>query len=207
MFPNLLGLYRGLRYLYSQDSYLIKTGFTRCLIEDRPVNAKGESIAWLNYALLNFLVPRLSPTIRMYEYGCGYSTRFFSKYVKTIHSLEDNAEWFKFATTNKPENATITLQPDVDKYPSMILSEEGTFDLILVDGIVRNDCVREAIQKLSPAGVLILDDTHRDVEFTPAFNCLKEHGFRYIPFQSPKPLGQWVNESRVFYRDGNCLGI
>ena len=202
-----MGFYRGILYLYSKDSYLVKTGFTASLSLDRPINAKGESIAWLNYALIHFLVPRLSRSIKMYEYGCGFSTSFFSQHVGSIHSLEHDKDWFEKVVATKPENATITLETNVSEYPKKILSEEGTFDLILVDGIVRNECVVEAIKKLSESGVLIMDDTHRDVEFSPSFALMKQLGFKSIAFQSPKPLGTWVNESRVFYRPHNCLDI
>ena len=35
------------------------------------------------------------------------------------------------------------------------------FDVVLVDGLDRVDCVNTALSALTPAGVMILDDTHR----------------------------------------------
>lgn len=43
----------------------------------------------------------------------------------------------------------------IDQYP------EGSFDLILVDGRARPSCIRQAIPRLKPGGLLVVDNTER----------------------------------------------
>src|SRR5579863_2439198 len=51
-------------------------------------------LPWFSYAAIDFLKDYLQPDMSVCEYGSGGSTLFFSHRVKSVHSIEDNSEWF-----------------------------------------------------------------------------------------------------------------
>ena len=203
---SLRGLYRGLIYLYGSKSYLQETGFMNCLKHNKAIDKKGIAVPWLNYALIHVLAPRLKKDLHMYEYGSGSSTHYFADKLASVDSIDHNQEWFDIVNPNIPSNTTLTLATQKEDYIHHIATTQKQYDIILVDGIHRNECVKIARTHLSDKGVLILDDTHRsDYDTSKAF--MTDEGFRSLSFQSPKPLGTWLNETTLFYRDQNCLFI
>ena len=51
-------------------------------------------LPWFAYAAIDFLDGFLQPHMTVCEYGSGGSTLFFARRVKSVFSIEDNAEWF-----------------------------------------------------------------------------------------------------------------
>jgi predicted O-methyltransferase YrrM len=78
----------------------------------------------------------------------------------------------------------------IDAYP------DASFDLVVVDGRARPSCLRQAIPKLRPRGLLVLDNSDRDYYLTLSRALLS--GFAELTQRGLTPgLVQW-SQSTVF---------
>lgn len=134
-------------------------------------------IPWFSYAAIDFLSGFLRPQMSVFEYGSGGSTIFFSKRVKQVQSVEDDASWYEFVSKRLKEkglaNVSVKLCPFDFKNPvgfedsayCRALPNER-FDVIVVDGKeewvhVRPTCFKLAEKHIKPGGIIIVDDSWR----------------------------------------------
>jgi len=173
-----------------------------------PCSKDGSELPWMNYQVINFLKERLQNDLNLFEYGSGYSTMFYARLVKSVISVEYDKNWLNLMKTKVPGNVTLVYQEkDIDKnYCRAIKEFNQDFDVVIVDGRDRVNCVKHSIDKLSNKGVIILDDSSRD-RYTQAFDLTIKAGFRILTFEGLKPKGSDVDKTTIIYRDGNCLGI
>ena len=169
----------------------------------------GKNNPWWTLAAADFLTPRLDKGMAVFEWGCGNSTLYFSQYVDRVISVEHNPEWHKKMSGICPKNAQIDLHEDVEngEYCNAILSYGRKFDIILVDGADRNNCMKNAVKMLNATGVLIVDNA--DCDYTAeGSRYLKDNGFRTLEFGGAMygACGE-PNITKLFYRDENCLKI
>lgn len=196
----------------SSNSYLYSTGWIRSLQEGKPVDRFGSPLPWMNYPVVSFLKERITTDHSMFEFGSGYSTLFYANLCKSIISVEHDEKWLGEIKPELPENSKIILCPkDQDgEYcrSAMKVSRmsEAPFDLIVIDGADRTNCMKQSMQALSSRGVFILDDTDGKT-FSECKIIAEKEGFRYINFQGLKPTGKHNESTAIFYRDNNALGI
>ena len=190
------------------DGYLLETGWFESFRKLRPVNAKNEPIPWVTYAFIDFIEPRLNDQMIMMEFGSGYSTLFYSKKLKHVHAVEHDEPWFKEMSGQMPKNVSLShvkLDTNGD-YASFAKTTGIKFEIIVVDGRDRVNCIKQSIDSLSSNGVLVLDDSERD-EYKEGIAFLKSKNYRSIEFWGIAPGIFFRKCTTVFYRDGNCLGI
>lgn len=120
--------------------------------------------------------------LRMLEWGCGVSTFYFSQrlpYGSSWDSVEHEASWHaemsKIQESWPVNGLNLHLVPPDGDY---LLQEEGgfhnfrkyilhaaklgeSFDLILVDGRARVECMAVGWDRLSPGGIMLLHDAQR----------------------------------------------
>lgn len=186
-------------------SFLRNIGWFRSYKEWRPVSKSGEPLPWLNYSCIYLLDQRVNNSMKVFEFGSGYSTLWFSKRVKQIVSVEHNSKWANIISNKLPDNGKIVLVKDEMKYPMEVM-RHGLFNIILVDGIMRNECIQIGINALEKDGVIILDNAERN-EYINSKNNLINLGFRELPLIGLSPAELKNIQTSVFYKDGNCLGI
>ena len=206
---SLIAILRMVRSLIlRKDSYLYSTGFHLSLAEKRPCDARGADIPWMNYSFVSLLNERLSKDLDIFEYGSGASTRFFSTRCASVTSCEHDREWYDKVLRTLPDNAHLMLKPaDKDGHYCRAIRDAGAhYDVVLIDGLDRNNCLTHAVDCLSDRGVIILDDSHRE-RYRPLFSVLADAGFRCLTIEGLKPLQKRVHSTTVFYRDGNCMKI
>jgi predicted O-methyltransferase YrrM len=108
---------------------------------------------------------------RMLEWGAGNSTFWMRKNCPdaTIFTIEHTKEWAdKIGAEYRPaevgQNATIGeeyFRGDITSYVHAGVGR-GPFDVIFVDGVLRNLCMLAAKDWLAPHGVIFLHDAQRD---------------------------------------------
>jgi hypothetical protein len=209
LFPHLTLHYRAYHKLIgNKDSYLYQTGWMRSLLESKPTDGAANPIPWMNYSVIKLLDDRLKPDFTLFEFGSGYSTRFYAKKVGTVVSLEYDEEWFRIAKVDMPDNVRLVFKNrDVDgEYCRVIHSVGIAFDVVVVDGRDRVNCVKQAISALSPRGVILLDDSQQD-KYREAGEFARMQGFRALDLEGLKATGTGLDRTTLFYRDGNCLDI
>ncbi|MEM6710399.1 MAG: class I SAM-dependent methyltransferase [Pseudomonadota bacterium] len=193
---------------WKDDSFVNSSGLKRSYRENRPVAADGAPLPWFNYALIRLLSDRLRGTERVFEYGSGYSTLYFAQRAKAVVSVEHNADWVAALSPYLPSNARVIETPGGTRYQAAAESytDDGPFDLVLVDGLDRELCLPYAARALSPTGVIVLDDSHRPA-YQTAISELETLGFRSLRWYGPKPNSHIEAQSLLLYRASNTLGI
>ncbi len=190
------------------ESYLHITGWMESIKRGYPCKPDGTELPWINYPAIAFLEQRLNRSLTMFEYGCGFSTLFYARLIKKVTSVEHNKIWYERIRTQTPPNVTV-LHRAIDEdgqYCRSISNTPESYDIIVVDGKDRVNCIRQSINRLSDQGVLLLDDSKRLI-YAEGFQLMYDNGFRSLDFEGLKPTGLISNRTTVFYRNENCLGI
>ena len=127
------------------------------------LDADGEPVPWYTYPAIEFLKQFDFSDIRVFEYGAGNSTLFWSRRAREVVSVEDEEGWFEQMRSRLPANCTLVHEPDLHRYVDVINHHEGGFDIIVVDGpgrgFTRMKCARAALRHLRPGGLVILDNS------------------------------------------------
>jgi len=162
----------------------------------------------MNYNMVSFLEQRLTKNLSLFEYGSGNSTLFFAKRVKDVVSVENNKKWYEYCSDKQPENVKLIFceSDENGEYAKTIINQEKKFDVVIVDGEDRVNCMIIARDFLTPSGVIILDDTQGSTNNAGIVNLL-EHGFRRLDFEGVKAGGVRFYQSTILYRDVNSFGI
>jgi len=81
-----------------------------------------------------------------------------------------------------------------------------SFDIIVVDGRERVECIRHSLPALKEPGVILLDDAERP-EYAAGIQFLKDRSFRRLDFWGIAPGMLDEKSTAVLYRPNNCLNI
>lgn len=211
-----------IRLFHNKNSYLVDQGWFKSVRRGKSVDGKGFPLPWLTYPFINFLEPRLNKNFTMFEFGCGNSTLWFAERVGQIFSVEHDKGWYDEICKNLPENAKIVLKEivtsesysaitfmscsDETSYSSEVKSSKQLYDIILVDGVYRNNSVINSVNALKETGVIIIDNVDY-VESNEATEYLFKLGFKRIEFWGMCPIAHHDSCTSVFYRSDNCLNI
>lgn len=208
--PNKLIAYlKALKLLVKSDSYLLSTGLIKSYERGYPCRKDGSPLPWMNYAIITFLEERLKKEFKIFEYGSGYSTLFFSSLVDRVVSVEYSQDWYeklKKQITSDRIKLIYQKYQENGEYCRLIEREGETFDIVVIDGRDRVRCALNSISALSEKGVIIFDDTTRD-RYQEVFDFLFKQGFKKIDFEGIQPAGFKLARTSIFYRTDNCLGI
>lgn len=143
---------------------------------------------WFTFDALEFLAGIDLAGKRVFEWGSGGSTVYFAQRADHVVSVEHNPIWFAktgaMLTEAGLRNVTRIHRPPVrlyhpkyytvdscvsyannkgygfDEYVKEIYRHQKS-DVIIVDGRARISCIKTAIDRLNPGGLIILDNSER----------------------------------------------
>lgn len=143
-----------------------------------------EYTPWLTNKSLEWLTNYLKPDMTVFEYGSGGSTLFFSKHAKQVVSVEHDERWHKKVLPKINKNSAANVDyilhvpnkiTKTNKYVNSVSTYPNNFfDLVLVDGLDRNDCCSAAISKIKKGGYLVLDDSDR-IQYKESLDLLSKY--------------------------------
>ena len=181
-------------------------GWFESVARSAPVDRRGAALPWLTYPAIDWLESVLRPEDRIFEYGMGGSTLWFSERVAQVTSVDQNAAWVK--RFSLPANVTVKVAtcqgdmvdaPEGDAYVEAICESGRPFDIVLVDGMARLSCVQAAHKAVTSSGLIILDNS--DVPPNrPAFLQLADWGYSQIDFCGTRPFAHLFACTSVFSR-------
>jgi hypothetical protein len=120
-------------------------------------------VPWYTYPAIEFLKQFDFSGKRVFEYGSGNSTVFWSRRAASVISVEDEEKWVEQMRPRLSANCTLLHEPDLRRYPEVIHDHRDGFDIIIVDGPgrahTRMKCARAALPHLKPGGLIILDNS------------------------------------------------
>lgn len=133
----------------------------------RPPWWAESSIPWLESIL------KERPKARIFEYGSGESSAWLANRCLYFLAVEHDPEWLSRSLGKSLPRACIFLRPLDHTYETAIWGEEGnSFDLVIVDGRRRVECVRQCRQFVKRGGYLVLDDSQRKDRYKEALQLL-----------------------------------
>ena len=179
----------------------------------RPIDGAHLPIPWLTYPAIDWLTPRLREHDAVFEFGSGHSTLWFASRVASVHAVEHDSRWYRYVDRASPRNVHLLLKEGshdafnaaspTSPYVNAIAdcSIDG-FDVVLVDGVERNDCIIAAIPYLKDSGLLIVDNSDRP-GMRRGLDYLERHGFGRIDFVGLLPGLGILGCTSVCLRDGD----
>jgi precorrin-6B methylase 2 len=191
-------------YLYPKSA-LAEDGWFKSYRRGIPIDAAGNPLPWLTYPAIEFLKSRLNEDLTLFEYGCGFSTKWYCTKVKEVTSVENNREWAERVQESLPKNGKVLFKEDQNEFVKAI-EQAGRVDVIVVDGMAREECYRRATSFLTPRGIIIADNSERE-DFADSWPKLQEDGFKKITFTGITPSHFVKSQTSILYRPGNCLNI
>lgn len=188
-------------------SALSKLGYWRSFRKRLPVDAVGNPIPWWTYGAIAFLDERIQPSLRVLEFGCGYSTLWLSSRVNKVLSLETDTYWGRIVSSQVGPNVLIVPIHSLKDAAKRLQEDRGQFDIGIIDASInRMGCAELAVQALSERGIVVWDNT--DWPEWPQFkDFMGRQGFREISFLGMAAQEVQMSRTTIFYRDQNCLGI
>jgi hypothetical protein len=183
-------------------------GYSRSLRLRLPVDADNSPLPWLPYCVVTLLAERIGGDLRLLEFGAGYSTLFFMSRVMSVTSIEHDPEWANELRHRALAHVNIVTADSVspDGYCAHVKASPERYDLILVDGIHRNECFQLALDRLTPRGVVILDDSAR-AEYGGLAKLAASKGLNALRLQGHKAASAGLHWTTIFYRAENCLRL
>lgn len=131
---------------------------------------------WLVESAVVFLEAWLRPTDAGLEWGSGRSTAWFAARVGRLTSVESSREYHAKVSKMLAERGLARKVDyrhvpcefgELDEPPTHPYAEaanefaDGSLDFVLVDGMIRETCMRAALPKVRPGGLLVLDNANR----------------------------------------------
>lgn len=213
-----------IKAILPKKGYLYATGWIKSTISKKPIDRNKNPIPWLTYGFLEFLEPRLKKEMNVFEFGSGNSTLWFASRVNSVTSVEHNESWFNYIKSSFPQNVKLDLReyPDKDidfhiraflpfssesEYSRYILETDINYDIIVVDGIDRNNSIKYAVEKAGKTGVIVVDNLEYEKEFSEGVQFLYSKGYKLLPYWGLSPGVHHKTCTGVFYRSANCLEI
>lgn len=189
------------------NSQLKEEGWFNSFYKKESVGLNNEPLPWYTYSFIKFISPRLSKNFSVFEFGSGNSTFWISNKIKFIKSVEHDKAWYEKVKINLPVNAELVYKEvENDSYAKEAGVAGNKYEIIIIDGVDRNNCVYESINSLASNGVIIFDNSERK-EYSESINFLSKEGFKKIDFWGMGPVTPINSCTSVFYRENNCLGI
>lgn len=183
------------------SGYFIELGWFESYDRHESLDKDLKPIPWTTYSFIEYIKTYLKPEMEIFEFGSGNSTLFYSSYVRKVVTVEHNLKWYNSIKAKTPSNVEIIYQPyDLEGYSKLLLSKDEKYDIIIIDGIFRVQCMMNCEAALKNDGIIVLDDSERnDYEMGVAY--LKNNGFRKIDFWGIAPRYFHNKCTTVFYRN------
>lgn len=219
----------GISRILFLESDLKENGWFLSVKTKESVDKDGLPIPWVTYPFIDFIDARINKDMTVFEFGAGNSSIYFANKTKSVTSIEHSPEWFEIIKSNdiyNKENLDIHLVEipermnkqgyhkmafidDVNDYVFSLKNTGKKFDVVIVDGLFRNSCIKHCLDSLTPGGVVFLDNTskHYRDQLKIGTDFMKENGFRRLDFSGMGPIYSRKSCTTIFYRDDNCFNI
>lgn len=128
---------------------------------------KNSDLPWLVEDANDFLNSNLDKSMSVLEFGSGRSTKFFAQRVKEVFSREHDKSWYSQVSEELKtlKNVEYNYYENLHDYADVSMLTDNFFDVVLVDGRNRGNCLLNSIPKLKKGGLLILDNSERYLEY------------------------------------------
>ncbi len=175
-------------------------------------------VPWWTYPAITEVAAELAARngqARVFEWGSGASTVWLGRRAAEVHSVEHDETWVEFlrpvvadvssvrlrhvGAPHRGEEARVPSQRfgheglDFSDYVAAIDEVDGQFDVVVVDGRARAACLRRAVPRLAPDGIVVFDNSNRsrydEALLTSGLRATRLRGFApSLPYRSETTL-------------------
>lgn len=184
-------------------------------------------LPWWTYRAIDVVggyLAGLGHSARVFEYGSGASTIWLARRASSVDSVEHDGAWAarvrELATASDglrcspvlhvpdvpysrtprvPSGAPSGKGRDFADYVAAIGRTAGQFDLVLVDGRAREAALLEALDRVSPHGLLLLDDAQRQ-RYQGAVRAAELRGWCVLRTHGATPCQPFPRETVLLSR-------
>jgi hypothetical protein len=167
-----------------------------------------QGVPWIAWPCIDYLTSYLKPEHKVFEWGGGGSTIFFLAKGCSVTTIESNEYWrnqidarigqeYRHRWQLRFVEADSNEDPRAPLYIQSVL-EGGPWDVVLVDGWNREECLMQARETVRPGGLLLLDNANRlQYAHIPA---VMRNGWERLPFRGLGPARTWVTQTDVYVK-------
>lgn len=158
--------YFKLMYFFSKNPSLIKYLFLWFKSKNKVGYSIKYQLPWMPFNAIQWLKKQLFLSTNVFEWSSGGSTLFFANKVKSLISVEHDKIWYEVMLTKLKSKNIINCSYNFEKNPYLYAQfinkyPDEFFDIIVVDGIERVSCIKNAIPKIKKGGYIVLDNSER----------------------------------------------
>jgi predicted O-methyltransferase YrrM len=184
-------------------------------------NPLQDELPWITFRAIDWLNDFLRPSMCVFEFGAGGSTLFLAKRASQIWSVEHDESFYEIVQKRldglSQQSCELMLRKPVpcldrsvefasyqDRYKGMCFESyvksidrrpDRSLDLVLVDGRARLACVRRAVPKVKPGGVIMLDNSDRP-SYAEAADLLS--GFERLDLAGLTPWNMEASQTSIW---------
>ena len=144
-----------LHFSFITNKLRTEYGFLESSRVNVPVNNKNEIMPMYTYPCYEWLNSIDWTNSKVFEYGTGYSTLWWQSKKTHYHGVESNKQWYD----SIEDKTNIKYEPKHRRYIEYIYDYDYKFDVIVIDGVVRFDCIKPALEKVKDDGMIIYDNS------------------------------------------------
>ena len=144
--------------------YFVESGFFNSLRKNSAFDSNNKPLPWATYSYIEFVKKYLKKNMIVFEYGSGNSTCFYAELTSKVITIEHDSNWYNKVKNAMPQNVEIVFKKLEygGEYANYINQTNSNYDLIVIDGRDRVNCIKNSISKLNTNGVIVLDDAERE---------------------------------------------
>ena len=179
------------------DLINISYGFKKSFERSESVDSENRPIPWMTYPAIFYLSQLDLTKCRIFEWGSGNSTVYFSERAKTVTAVESKKEWFDYVDKSRAANVDLRLV-DQDNYAKIISQFDSKYDVISIDGDIyrRYECSYYAVDALNDGGMIILDNSDWLPKTT---EYLRSKDFIQVDFCGLGPINNYAWCTSIFF--------
>ncbi len=170
-------------------------GFAESVATGRPIAADGSPLPWYTYPAIEYLSQMDATGLRIFEYGCGNSSLFWARKGAHVWSVEHSPEWHSQLHTQSSHLKSLLLRQEKKSYTQAICEHDEMFDIVIIDGVWRNECCHEALKRITPDGLILLDNSDW---YTDAAEILRASRYFQIDFNGFGPINNYCWTTSIF---------
>ena len=161
----------------------------------RSVAADGSPIPWYTYPAIEYFGQFNATGLHVFEYGCGNSSLCWARKGAQVWSVEHDPEWHARMNEQSSQLRGLMLREGPSSYSQAVAEPGCLFDIIIVDGVWRNECAAEAVSKIKPGGFFILDNSDW---YTDVAGFFRTQGYFQIDFSGFGPINPYCWTTSIF---------
>jgi hypothetical protein len=170
-------------------------GHGRTLETRLPVAADGSPLPWYTYPAIEYFNQLDASGLHIFEYGSGNSSLYWARKGAKVWCVEHDPEWYEKMRSRALQICDISLCGSRETYAAAIAETGLTFDIVIIDGVWRNQAADAALAHLREHGLVILDNSDW---YTDVAEYLRSHGLFQLDFNGFGPVNNYCWTTSLF---------